>query len=211
MFDTWDIFIHPHWYQFPPISDTWHYIIGIYITIVGITGIIGNSIVIWVFSTTRNLKTPSNMFIVNLALSDLIFSAVNGFPLLTISAFNKRWMWGEIACTLYGFIGGLFGLMSINTLAAISFDRFLAISRPLQAARNMTKRKAFMMIVCVWIWSLAWAIPPIFGWGAYIPEGFQTSCTFDYLTTTPDMRSYIFCLYICGFVCPLLIILPATL
>ena len=97
--------------------------------------------------------------------------------------------------------------MSINTLAAISFDRFLAISKPLQAAKNMTKKKAFMMIVVVWIWSLVWSVPPIFGWGAYIPEGFQTSCTFDYLTTTPHMRSYIFCLYICGFVAPLFIII----
>jgi hypothetical protein len=35
------------------------------------------------------------MFIINLALSDLIFSAVNGFPLLTISAFYRKWMWGD--------------------------------------------------------------------------------------------------------------------
>ena len=44
---------------------------------------------------TKNLKTPSNMFIVNLALSDMIFSLVMGFPLLTISAFNKKWIWGD--------------------------------------------------------------------------------------------------------------------
>lgn len=48
------------------------------------------------FYRTRNLKTPSNMLIINLALSDMVFSAVNGFPLLTISAFNKKWMWGDI-------------------------------------------------------------------------------------------------------------------
>lgn len=35
------------------------------------------------------------MFIVNLALSDMIFSLVMGFPLLTISAFNKKWIWGN--------------------------------------------------------------------------------------------------------------------
>ena len=51
VYDTWDVFIHPHWYQFPLVSDKWHYIIGIYITIVGITGILGNSLVIWVFSS----------------------------------------------------------------------------------------------------------------------------------------------------------------
>jgi len=40
------------------------------------------------------------MLIMNLALSDLVFSAVNGFPLLTISAFNQKWMWGDAGITL---------------------------------------------------------------------------------------------------------------
>lgn len=110
------------------------------------------------------------------------------------------------ACKFYGFIGGLFGLMSINTLTAISFDRYLNIANPLLAAKNMTRRKAFKMIVVVWAWSLLWSVPPIFGWGAYVPEGFQTSCTFDYLSTEHHTRSYIFGLYIGGFVVPLVII-----
>lgn len=97
--------------------------------------------------------------------------------------------------------------MSINTLAAISLDRYINIAKPLSAAKNMTRKKVLMMIMCVWAWSLIWAVPPIFGWGAYVPEGFQTSCTFDYLSTEPHMRSYIFGLYIGGFVIPLAIII----
>jgi len=51
IYDTYDYFIHPHWKQFGLVPDHWHYIVGIYITIVGITGIVGNAIVIWIFST----------------------------------------------------------------------------------------------------------------------------------------------------------------
>ena len=51
IYDTYDYFIHPHWKQFGLVPSHWHYIVGIYITIVGITGIIGNSVVIWIFST----------------------------------------------------------------------------------------------------------------------------------------------------------------
>ena len=36
------------------------------------------------------------------------------------------------ACEFYGLIGGIFGLMSINTMAAIAVDRYYAIARPLQ-------------------------------------------------------------------------------
>lgn len=96
--------------------------------------------------------------------------------------------------------------MSINTLTAISYDRYLNIAKPLSAAKNMTSKKAFTMIMVVWAWSLLWAVPPIFGWGAYVPEGFQTSCTFDYLSTEHHTRSYIYGLYIGGFVVPLVII-----
>ncbi|XP_061195078.1 rhodopsin, GQ-coupled-like, partial [Saccostrea echinata] len=206
VFDTYNFFVHPHWYQFPLVSDTWHYAIGVFISIVGIVGIFGNATVIYIFSTTKNLKTPSNMFIVNLALSDLIFSLVMGFPLLTISSFNKKWIWGNTACELYGLIGGIFGLMSITTLSAISVDRYYAIAHPLQAAHNMTRRKAFTMICLVWVWSLCASLPPLFGWGAYVAEGFQTSCTFDYLTTTPSNRTYIFFLYLFGFAAPVFVI-----
>jgi len=51
IYDTYDYFIHPHWKQFGLVLDHWHYLVVIYVTIVGITGIVGNSIVIWIFST----------------------------------------------------------------------------------------------------------------------------------------------------------------
>ena len=92
------------------------------------------------------------------------------------------------ACELYALIGGIFGLMSINTMAMIAIDRYNVIAKPIRAARGLTYRKAFSMIVLVWVWSIVWSLPPLFGWGAYIPEGFQTSCTFDYLTRTAYFR-----------------------
>ncbi|XP_060565088.1 rhodopsin, GQ-coupled-like [Ruditapes philippinarum] len=207
LFDTYGIFIHPHWKNFPIVSDEWHYLIGIIITCVGITGIIGNSLVIWMFSREKSLRTSSNMFIVNLAISDLTFSVVNGFPLFSISSFNKRWIFGTAACEFYGLIGGIFGLMSINTMVAIAIDRYYAIARPLHVAKFMTRKRAFLMIVTVWIWSFASATPPIFGWGRYIPEGFGTSCTYDYLTRTNNNITFIFFMYIFGFAVPLGVII----
>nr|BBA21101.2 rhodopsin [Ambigolimax valentianus] len=206
-YDTFGVFIHPHWYQFPLITPAWHYAMGIFITFVSIFGSMGNMLVMYIFGTTKTLRTPSNIFVLNLSMSDLIFSIINGFPLMTISCFNRRWIFGKVACELYGLVSGIFGLMSINTLAAIAFDRYNVIARPMKASRGMSYRRAFMMLVFVWCWSATWTIPPLFGWGAYIPEGFQTSCTFDYLTRDNYFRSYILCLYICGFATPLLIII----
>uniref|UniRef100_A0A2C9JUU2 G-protein coupled receptors family 1 profile domain-containing protein n=1 Tax=Biomphalaria glabrata TaxID=6526 RepID=A0A2C9JUU2_BIOGL len=170
VYDTYDLFIHPHWYQFALISPAWHYAMGIFITFVSIFGSLGNLLVMYIFGTTKSLRTPSNMFIVNLSMSDFIFSIIMGFPLMTISCFNRRWIFGKVACELYGLVGGIFGLMSINTLAVIAFDRYSVIARPIKASRSLSFRKAFFMLVFVWCWSTTWTIPPLFGWGAYIPE-----------------------------------------
>ena len=45
---------------------------------------------------SKVLRTPPNMLLINLAISDMSFSAINGFPLLTISAINKKWVWGKL-------------------------------------------------------------------------------------------------------------------
>lgn len=51
LYDTYNYFVHPHWKSFPLIPDHWHYIAGIFITIVGICGVSGNLLVIYIFST----------------------------------------------------------------------------------------------------------------------------------------------------------------
>ncbi|CAI9739459.1 Full=Rhodopsin [Octopus vulgaris] len=198
--------IHPHWAKFDPIPDAVYYSVGIFIGVVGIIGIFGNGVVIYLFSKTKSLQTPANMFIINLAMSDLSFSAINGFPLKTISAFMKKWIFGKVACQLYGLLGGIFGFMSINTMAMISIDRYNVIGRPMAASKKMSHRRAFLMIIFVWIWSIVWAVGPVFNWGAYVPEGILTSCSFDYLSTDSNTRSFILCMYFMGFMLPVVII-----
>ncbi|KAL5018843.1 hypothetical protein ScPMuIL_004565 [Solemya velum] len=198
---TLDDFVHPHWKTFPDISAEWHYFIGVLAAVICVIGVLGNALVIWIFCSNHSMRTASNMLLVNLAVSDLGFSMF--LPLMSISSFNQKWIFGNIVCELYGFGCGIFGLMSINTMAAIAADRYYAISHPLEIASYMTRKRALFIILIVWIWSTAWAIPPVLDWGAYILEAFQTSCTFDFLTRTYDNQSFIVCVYVCGFLVPL--------
>ncbi|KAA3678398.1 r-opsin [Paragonimus westermani] len=46
--------------------------------------------------SAKQLRTPANILIINLAISDFSFSLIVGFPLKTISAFNQRWAWGVL-------------------------------------------------------------------------------------------------------------------
>ena len=62
--------VDSHWYQFPPMNPLWHGLVGMYTTIMGLLAVAGNFIVIWVFMNTKSLRTPANLLVVNLALSD---------------------------------------------------------------------------------------------------------------------------------------------
>ncbi|KAA3672659.1 r-opsin [Paragonimus westermani] len=196
--------IHPHWHKYTQPDPMLNYIIGVYMALVGVVGVTGNLIVIILFTTSVNLRSVANTLIVNLAVSDLAFTLLMGFPIKTLAAFNQFWGWGKRACELYGFAGGFLGFASLTTLAFIALDRYLAVIHPLQSQpRLQSGSRVSKFLLMIWLWALTWSIPPFFGYGSYRLEGFHTSCTFDYLST--DVPNVLFNagMYIFAFLMPL--------
>lgn len=64
--------VDSHWYQYPPMNPLWHALLGFVIGVLGTISIIGNGMVIYIFTTTKPLRTPSNLLVVNLAVSDFL-------------------------------------------------------------------------------------------------------------------------------------------
>lgn len=62
-------------------------------------------------------------------------------------------------------------------------------------------------LICSWLYGSIWIIPPLFGWGRFIKEGFGVSCTFDYKSRHQSNRLFILLLIIGGFIIPLFAIL----
>ncbi|KAK2824705.1 hypothetical protein Q5P01_021880 [Channa striata] len=196
--------------QFPfptvDVPDHAHYIIGSVILAIGITGMVGNFLVIYAFSRSRSLRSPANMFVINLAITDLLM-CVTQTPTFFITSMHKRWIFGEKACELYAFCGALFGICSMITLTVIAVDRYFVITRPLTSIGVLSRKRAFLILVAAWVYSLCWSLPPFFGWSAYVPEGLMTSCTWDYMTFTPSVRAYTMLLFVFVFFLPLFIII----
>ncbi|NXU72439.1 OPN4A protein, partial [Oreotrochilus melanogaster] len=110
-------------------------------------------------------------------------------------------------CELYAFCGALFGITSMITLMVIALDRYFVITKPLASVGVTSKKKALIILVGVWLYSLAWSLPPFFGWSAYVPEGLLTSCSWDYTTFTPSVRAYTMLLFCFVFFIPLIAII----
>uniref|UniRef100_H3CNY8 Rhodopsin n=1 Tax=Tetraodon nigroviridis TaxID=99883 RepID=H3CNY8_TETNG len=188
------------------VPDHAHYTIGSVILAIGITGMIGNFLVIYAFCRSRSLRTPANIFIINLAVADLLM-CVTQTPIFFTTSMHKRWIFGEKGCELYAFCGALFGICSMITLTVIAIDRYFVITRPLTSIGVLSRKRAFIILMTVWVYSLGWSLPPFFGWSAYVPEGLLTSCTWDYMTFTPSVRAYTMLLFIFVFFLPLFIII----
>jgi r-opsin len=84
-------------------------------------------LVLHLFLKTKDLKTPANLFVVNLAVSDLGMM-ITQFPMFFFNCFSGGvWIFGPFLCELYACTGSIFGLCSICTMAAISYDRYNVI------------------------------------------------------------------------------------
>lgn len=86
--------IDPHWHQFPPMNPLWHSIIGAWIFILGAVSAIGNLCVIYIFSSTKSLRTPSNLLVVNLAFSDFLMMATMAPPMV-VNCYHETWVFGR--------------------------------------------------------------------------------------------------------------------
>ncbi|XP_055986482.1 melanopsin [Sorex fumeus] len=207
------------WVPFPTVDipDHAHYTLGTVVLLVGLTGMLGNLTVIYTFCRcllptvsglhrSRSLQTPPNMLIINLAVSDFLM-CFSQAPVFFASSLYKRWLFGEAGCEFYAFCGALFGITSMMTLTAIALDRYLVITHPLASIGVVSKRRAGLVLLGVWLYALAWSLPPFFGWSAYVPEGLLTSCSWDYMRFTPSFRAYTLLLFCFVFFLPLLVII----
>nr|ALB34912.1 LW opsin [Phausis reticulata] len=181
--------IDAHWFQYPPLNPLWHAILGFLIGVLGCISVTGNGMVIYIFSTTKSLRSPSNLLVVNLAFSDFLMMFCMAPPMV-INCYNETWVWGPFFCQIYGMLGSLYGCTSIWTMTMIALDRYNVIVKGL-SAKPLTSKGALLRIFLVWLFSIGWTVAPLFGWNRYVPEGNMTACGTDYLSTGWFSRSYI--------------------
>lgn len=183
--------INSHWFKFRPPNATSHYILGFLYAVIMVFGCFGNSLVIFMYIKCKSLQTPANVLIMNLAVSDFIMLAKT--PVFIYNSYHQGPTLGKLGCQIYGFFGGLTGTVSIMTLAAISLDRYYVIVHPLNAAVKTTKQRARVWIGVIWIYGFLFSVIPVMdlGYNRYVPEGYLTSCSFDYLTDDKQEKGFI--------------------
>ncbi|XP_013418270.1 5-hydroxytryptamine receptor 1B [Lingula anatina] len=130
---------------------------------------IGNAGVLYAVKTERRLQTVSNMFIVSLAVSDLIVGAIV-MPISATYILTEDWYMGEYVCKTWLAIDYTASTASIFNIFILSLDRYWSVTTPLKYLRKRTKKRASIMICTAWGLSMFW-IFPIFGWHYVVNDG----------------------------------------
>lgn len=80
--------IDAHWYHYPPLNPMWHAILGFVIGVLGFISVSGNGMVVYIFLSTKSLRTPSNLFVINLAISDFCMMLFMSPPMVRKTNFS---------------------------------------------------------------------------------------------------------------------------
>ncbi|XP_051990548.1 opsin-3-like isoform X2 [Xyrauchen texanus] len=187
------------------LSPTGHLLVAVCLGFIGTFGFVNNLLVLVLFCRYKVLRSPINFLLVNISFSDLLV-CVLGTPFSFAASTQGRWLIGDSGCVWYGFANSLFGIVSLISLAVLSYERYCTMMGPTEAdATNY--RKVAGGVVMSWVYSLFWTLPPLFGWSRYGPEGPGTTCSVDWTTKTANNISYIICLFIFCLIVPFLVII----
>ncbi|XP_028250387.1 LOW QUALITY PROTEIN: trace amine-associated receptor 8c-like [Parambassis ranga] len=100
----------------------------------------------------RKLQTPTNLFLLSLAVTDFLV----GLLVMTATIYLRTscWYFGDIMCSLYGFVHVIILCSSVAIMVLISADRYVAICDPLHYTTRVTERRAKLWVCLCWLCSV---------------------------------------------------------
>ncbi|XP_006037491.1 olfactory receptor 6C74-like [Alligator sinensis] len=129
------------------------------LTITYILTIAGNLLIIVVTLVDSNLQTPMYFFLRNFSLLEIGFTSVVVPKALFNMALGSKTI-SFLGCLTQSFLYFLVGTTDLLLLAAMSFDRYVAICNPLHYNTIMNTRVCSLLVLGSWIESFLFLIIP---------------------------------------------------
>ncbi|XP_055012474.1 cholecystokinin receptor type A [Boleophthalmus pectinirostris] len=127
-------------------------------SLIFLLSVVGNSMIIAVLVRNRRMRTVTNLFLLSLAVSDLMVSLVC-IPFTLIPNLMRDFIFGTGICKLVMYFMGVSVSVSTFNLVAISLERYSAICNPLTSRTWQTKSHAAKVITATWVASFLLMLP----------------------------------------------------
>uniref|UniRef100_A0A8C8DQD5 Somatostatin receptor type 2 n=1 Tax=Oryzias sinensis TaxID=183150 RepID=A0A8C8DQD5_9TELE len=167
-------------------------------------GLCGNALVIYVILRYAKMKTVTNIYILNLAVADVLFML--GLPFIALQLALVHWPFGPVLCRIVMTVDSLNQFTSIFCLMVMSIDRYLAVVHPIRSTKWRKPRVAKTINVAVWGVSLLVNLPIVIYSGIIMKHD---SCFCTIVWPEPQEAYYtafMFYTFILGFFLPLMVI-----
>ncbi|XP_062843273.1 neuromedin-U receptor 2 [Trichomycterus rosablanca] len=152
--------------------------------VIFVTGVMGNLLTCTVITMHKKMRTPTNLYLFSLAVSDLLV-LLFGMPLEIYDLWqNYPFPFGESVCSFKIFLFETVCFASVLNVMVLSIERYVAVVHPLKTRYAITNKHAQRVIGWVWVVSLICAIPNTSLHGLhyfYLPEKVPESATCNLL------------------------------
>uniref|UniRef100_A0A183C3C0 G_PROTEIN_RECEP_F1_2 domain-containing protein n=1 Tax=Globodera pallida TaxID=36090 RepID=A0A183C3C0_GLOPA len=121
-----------------------------------VLGLLGNLAIVLVTIRCQHLRSVQNIFILNLAISDIIVCLLS-LPFTPVSYIYKEWLFGSAICHLLPMVQAASVFVSTFSLSAIAIDRYWLVLYP--HSGSISPAKATVVAAVLWLLSVLISVP----------------------------------------------------
>lgn len=158
-------------------------IVCVFYILIFLLAIPGNFLVGLVIGFHKQALSPSDLYLLHLALADILLALTLPFWATSIT---QGWVFGSIVCKVVSFLLEVSFYTSILFLVCISVDRYLVIVRAMEARKASRRLVSWGACGAVWCLGGVLSLPALYN-STFLPPGHeQEVCLQSYDPTTAE-------------------------
>ncbi|XP_009896647.2 chemokine XC receptor 1 [Dryobates pubescens] len=127
-------------------------------TLAFLISLLGNTLVLWILLKYENLTSLTNVFLLNLCVSDLVFSCM--LPFLAVDQ-SFGWVFGEFLCKAVNAVFSIGYYSGVFFLTLMTILRYVSVVNPLSTLRSQTQCCGLLVSLAVWTGSILIVVPEV--------------------------------------------------
>ncbi|XP_009570078.2 C-C chemokine receptor type 8 [Cuculus canorus] len=140
----------------PPFASTFFPVL---YSLLFVTGLLGNTLVVWVLIAFKKIRAMTDVYLLNLAISDLLF--VFSLPFLVQYSIRSQWTFGNVMCKIISSAYFIGFYSSVFFITIMSIDRYLAIVRSVYALQVRTTAHGVITSLVLWTVAILASVPDL--------------------------------------------------
>ncbi|KAM6102545.1 LOW QUALITY PROTEIN: C-C chemokine receptor type 8-like [Theristicus caerulescens] len=152
-----------------------------------VTGLVGNALVICVLTVFKKVRAMTDVYLLNLAISDLLF--VFSLPFLVQYSIVNQWTFGNAMCKIISSAYFIGFYSSTFFITIMSVDRYLAIVRTVYALQVRTTAHGVITSLVLWAVAILASVPDLIFFQETNDDN-QTKCAPHYPNSSNGWKTF---------------------